>query len=229
MSKIPSFNAIGVLELACAAQRYNGGYVKANDVFVSSDNQVMATVHPNKTLMLHSLGESEHGSDAKTFTLHVTDADKQLAADIKKHFRKLMFSAVMNDNEFYTTLNIMFTNNQVPLNKFGYFAALPSVYIRDYAETQFDKKTKELSHEHLGLIGEQIEDRDCEVLEIYKSKTYDAYNITAIIDNHLVSWMGKNSLNPGPCVVIKAKIKGYSEHFKKGIPLTRLNYVRAFQ
>ena len=229
MSKNQSFNAMGVLELACAAQRYNGEYVKVNEVFVTSDNKVMTTVHPNKTLMLHSLGETEHGVDAKAFTLHVTEEDKQLAADIKKHFRKLMFSAVMNDNEFYTALNIMFTNNQVPLNKFGYFAALPSVYIRDYAETQFNKKTKDLNHDPLGIIGDYIEDRDCEVLEIFKSKTYNAYNVTAIVDNHLVSWMGKNAVNPGPCVIIKARIKGYSEHFKKGIPLTRLNYVKAFQ
>lgn len=220
---------MGVLELACAAQRYNGEYVKTNDVIVSSDNKVMVSIHPNKELMLHSLGVSTHGSDAKPFTLHVTDADRQLAADIKKHFRKLMFSAVMNDNEYYTTLNIMFTNNQVPLNKFGYFAALPSVYIRDYAETQFKKKLKDIEHTFIGEIGDELLDKDCEVLEIFRSKNYDAYNVTAIIDNKLVSWMGKNPVNPGPCVVIKAKVKGFSTHFKQDVPLTRLNYVKVFQ
>lgn len=228
MSKNPTFNAQGVLELACAAQRYNNGYVKTNEVSVSSDGKVMDTKHPNKDLMLYSMGESVHGDQTKQFTLHVNDADRELAVDIKKYFRKLMFAAVMNDNEFYTSLNIMFTNNEVPLNKFGYFAALPSVYIRDYAETQFKKKLVELDHEYLGDIGDVLVDKDCEVLEIFRSKNYDAYNITAIIDNKLVSWMGK-SVNPGACVVIKAKIKGFGEHFKHKTPLTRLHYVKAFQ
>lgn len=225
---VPTFPATRVLELACAAQRYNNGYIKANDVIVSSDGKIMDTKHPNKELMVHSLGESSHGSDAKPFILYITDNDIQLAADIKKYFRKLMFAAVMNDNEFYTTLNIMFTNNEVPLNKFGYFAALPSVYVRDYAETQFKKKMDSIDPGYIGAVGDELVDKDCEVLEVFRSKQYDAYNVTAIIDNKLVSWMGKQ-VNPGPCVVIKARVKGYSEHFKHNVPLTRLNYVRAFQ
>lgn len=228
MSKqIESFNALGVLELACAAFRYNDGYVKEKEDIFASDNTVVVTKYPNKQLMLYSLGE--HPPEMKPFMLRVDDQDRALAADIKKHFRKLVFAAVVNDNEYYTALNIMFTNNLVPLNKFGYFAALPSVYIRDYAETQFKKKIADLSHDFLGNIGDEVHDQDCEVLDVVRSKNYDAWNITAIIDNKLVSWMGKHQVNPGPCVVIKAKIKDYGSHFKHKIPLTRLNYVKAFQ
>lgn len=225
--KTTSFNALGVLELACAAFRYNDGYVKEQAVVFAADGVAVTNVYPNKQLMLYSIGE--HPPEVKPFMLRINDQDRALAADIKKHFRKLVFAAVVNDNEYYTALNVMFTNNEVPMTKFGYFAALPSVYIRDYADTQFKKKITEISQEYLGPIGAELLDKDCEVLDVVRSKNYDAWNITAIIDNCLVSWMGKQQLIPGPCVVIKARVKDHGSHFKHRISLTRLNYVKAFQ
>lgn len=229
---ITTFNAIGVLELACAAHRYNGGYIREEEIILSVDGKTTDTKHPNKQLMRFSLGEEppqSYAYDSDPFFLHINDADRQLAADIKKHFRKLVFAAVLNDNEFYTALNIMFTNNEVPLSKFGYFAALPSVYTREYADAQFKKRIIDLNRGHLGNTGDKLLDKDTEILEIFRSKNYDAWNVTAIIDNTLVSWMGSSQVNPGPCVLIKATIKGFSDHYKYHIPVTRLNYVKVFQ
>jgi hypothetical protein len=45
----------------------------------------------------------------------------------------------------------------------------------------------------------------------------------------MVSWMDKVNLKLGACVVIKAKVKAHNHHWKHGIPVTRLNYVKAFQ
>jgi hypothetical protein len=86
-----------------------------------------------------------------------------------------------------------------------------------------------LTNEHIGYINEEIFDKDCEIIEVKRSKNYDAWNTCAIIDNKLVSWMGKNELKLGPCVVIKAKIKEHSMHWKYQVPETRMNYVKAFQ
>jgi hypothetical protein len=81
----------------------------------------------------------------------------------------------------------------------------------------------------LGLPGDELFDKDCEIIKCKKSKNYDAFNIDAIIDNKLTSWMSKPMLQMGPCVLIKGKIKDHSKHWQQPVDVTRLNYVKAFQ
>ena len=141
----------------------------------------------------------------------------------------MVFTAVKNDDEFYTQLNAILINEDIALNRLGFVACLPGTYFRDYAKTRFEKVINDLTKEHIGLVGDEILDKDCDIIEVKRSKNYDAWNTCAIIDNKLVSWMGKNELKLGPCVVIKAKIKEHSLHWKYAIPETRMNYVKAFQ
>jgi hypothetical protein len=88
---------------------------------------------------------------------------------------------------------------------------------------------KVLDDSHLAPINSNIIDKDCEVLNSQRSKNFDAWNIDAIIDNKLVSWMSKINLKPGACVVVKAKVKDHNKHWKHEISVTRLNYVKAAQ
>jgi hypothetical protein len=81
----------------------------------------------------------------------------------------------------------------------------------------------------LGEVGSQLKDLDCEILESVKSKNFEGYNISAIINNKMASWLGKENLNLGACVIVKAKIKDHSKHWKHGNDVTRLNYVKAVQ
>jgi hypothetical protein len=214
-----------VLELACAAQRHNKDYIKEPITMYAADGKALYTAVPNRDLMIQSLVA---GSLIKA-PLYVTDADKELATDIRKYFRKLIFAAVKNEDDFYTQLNAILINPDIPHNRLGFVACLPSTYQRDYAKTQFEKRINDLTHEYIGLIGEQILDRDCDIIEVKRSKNYDAWNISAIIENKLTSWMGKEELKLGPCVIIKAKVKEHSSHWKYQVPETRMNYVKAFQ
>jgi hypothetical protein len=45
----------------------------------------------------------------------------------------------------------------------------------------------------------------------------------------MVSWLNKTNLNLGACVIVKAKVKDHSKHWKHQNDVTRLNYVKAAQ
>lgn len=222
-----------ILELACAAQRLNQDYLKDTTPVYSEDMKIMSYKWANKMLMLTTLYPENYRkvneNDAPPPLLKVTKADHELAEEIKKYYRKLMFAAVKGDNDFYTEVNALLENGQVPANKFGFIACLPSVYRREISKKEIDKKLKEIDDDYLGMPGEIIADKDCEILESVRSKQYEAFNILAIIDNKMVSWMSKTDLNLGACVVQKAKIKEHSRHWKHQNKVTRLNYVKAFQ
>lgn len=223
-----------MLELACAAQRVNNAYIKSTEAVVSADNtKVLYYRHTNRSMMQVALGEFNSLSVSDPLLqppLICTNlADQELATEIQQYYRRLAFAAIQGDDEFKTELNSLLTSNEVPINKIGFIACLPSLFSRDYAKTQMEKRIKTLDQGHVALIGENILDKDCEILSIMRSKNFDAWNIDAIIDNKMVSWMSNSALKFGPCVVIKAKVKDHSSHWKYGVPVTRLNYVKAFQ
>jgi hypothetical protein len=224
---------MSVLELACAAQRLNQDYIKETTPIYSDDMKIMSYKWANKMLMLLSFYPENYKAsregEAPPPLLKVSDEDRELAEEIKKYYRKLMFSAVKGDNEFHTEVNALLENGEVPAAKFGFIACLPMVYKRDLSKKEFDRRIKTIEDDYLGMPGEVLLDKDCEVLESKRSKQYEAFNILAIIDNKMVSWMGKRDLKLGPCVVQKAKIKEHSRHWKNQNKVTRLNYVKEFQ
>jgi len=222
-----------VLELACAAQRSNKDYIKSVEAVTASDGVTVAYKHANKTLMLVALGEDKTTyADPKTMPQLISTNldDRELATEIQKFYKRLMFSAIQGDNEFQTEVNSLLNAEDVPLNKFGFIACLPSTYKRDYAKTQFEKRIKTVDIGYLAPVGAEVLDLDCDVISSKRSKNFDAFNIDAIINNMMVSWMSKVDLKLGACVIIKGKVKDHSTHWKhQDVPVTRLNYVKAFQ
>jgi len=221
-----------VLELACAAQRANGDYIKSTQPVYSDDNKLMSYKWDNKLLMFITLDPSKFkpaDDGLKPILLCTNNDDTELANEIQKYYRRLMFTAVDGTNEFLTEVNSLLNSEDVPENKFGFIACLPSVFKRDYGRYILDKRIKSAEDTYLALVGDNIADLDCEVLTCQRSKNFDAFNIDAIIDNKIVSWMSKNELKLGPTVIVKAKVKDHTNHWKHGISVTRLNYVKAAQ
>ena len=221
-----------VLELACAAQRVNKDYVKYTEPVYSSDGKLMSYKWDNKLMMLITLDPTKFtpADDGLKPTLLCTNKeDTEHAAEIKKFYRRLMFAAIEGENEFLTEVNALLNAENIPTNRFGFIACLPSVYKRDYGRYLLDKRVKEVDEEWLALPGETILDADCEILTCQRSKNFDAFNIDAIIDNKMVSWMSKHELNIGPTVIVKARVKDQGFHWKHKNPVTRLNYVKAAQ
>jgi len=220
-----------VLELACAAQRVNGAYLKEPYAVYSVDNIYMGTKQTNKMLMLATAHPAIWTADPKDkpTALEVLPEDVALAEEIQQYFKRLMFSAIAGDNEFQSNINSFLNAENIESKNFGYIACLPSVYARDRAQNKIKKIARNVEGGYLGEIGSQLKDLDCEIVESTKSKNFEGYNISAIINSKMASWLNKTDLKIGPCVVVKAKVKDHSKHWKHQNDVTRLNYVKAVQ
>ena len=221
-----------VLELACAAQRTNQAYIKETESVYTDDGKFVCLKHDNKALIRHALGIEKYANTEQEFRpvdLFLEKQDTELAEEIKSYYRRLMFAAVKGDNEFQMEVNTLLTLGVVPDNKIGFIACLPSVYRRDSANSQIEKRARNADKEYLSAVGSSLFDKDCEILASQRSKNFDAWNVDAIIDNKMVSWFSKVDMKVGPCVVVKSKVKDHSLHWKYGNPVTRLNFVKAVQ
>lgn len=222
-----------VLELACAAQRLNKNYIKETTPVYADDGKIMSYVWANKMLVLLMLYpenyKKTHADETPPPLLRVTQEDQDLTDEIQKYFRRLMFSAVQGDNEFQTKVNSILESGEVSASEIGFVACLPSVYKRDVAKAKVRKQAVSVDNAYLAEVGANILDKDCEILESNRSKNFDAWNVCAIIDNKMVSWMSKIDLKLGPAVVVKAKVKDHSKHWQHENAVTRLNYVKAVQ
>jgi hypothetical protein len=216
-----------VLELACAAQRINGSYVKEQMPVFADDGVLMYTKQPNKILMLVTLDDKIIIPDVKALKIEPEDVER--ANEIRKYYKRLLFAAIDGENEFLTTINSILASDTVRENQLGYVACLPSVQARDETHLKVKKAARSVEEGYLGKPGDRLADLDCEILEVNKSKNFTGWNICAIINNKMASWMSQTELKQGPCVIVKAKVKDNSKHWKHGNDETRLNFVKAVQ
>ena len=219
-----------VLELACAAQRTNKTYLKEPESIFDSEGKFLFIKHSNKVLVRKALGlEASHSEpEFAPIDIFLEPQDTEKAEEIRKYYRRLMFAAIQGDNEFQTEVNMLLEAENIPANKIGFIACLPSTYERDYERSKLDRRSKECDDTYLGEVGAWVVNQDCEILTCSRSKNFDAYNIDAIINNKLVSWMGK-PVTVGFCVVQKAKVKAHGNHWKNQKTQTRLHFVKVFQ
>jgi len=217
-----------VLELACAAQRTNKEYLKESQSVFDNEGKFLFVKHTNKTLIRFALGIDKFTEYAPQ-TIFIEDCDKEQAEEIKKYFRRLLFSAIKGDNDFHTEVNALLNSNEISASKIGYIACLPSVFIRDSTRNTFEKRIKSLDEGYVAEKDCWINDKDCEVLQCIRSKNFDAFNVDAVIDNKLVSWFSKFEIKIGPAVVVKGKIKDHGHHWSTKKSTTRLNYVKVAQ
>jgi hypothetical protein len=187
--------------------------------------------HTNKMQMLCTLEPAIWTADPKDapMPLKVLPEDVALAEDIRKHFRKFLFSAIEGENDFQTNINAILAGESVKQNQFGYVACLPSVYVRDVAQSKVKRAARQVEEGYLAEIGTTVKDLDAEIISSVKSKNFEGYNIDAIIQNKMVSWMNKTDLKLGPAVIVKAKVKDCNKHWKHQNDVTRLHYVKAVQ
>ncbi len=219
------FDSRRVLELACSAQRYNNSYVKYGTQQVDQhDPEKIIITHDNKSLIRNALGLECHSLIP---LIKITTEDRKLADDITNYFKRLIFAAIEGENEFQTTVYELLNSGKVQSNQFGYIACLPSVYARELEKKNFKQQCKTFDDAYLAPIGSKIVNRNCEILNVTKSKNYDSmWNVTGVIDNKLVSWMSKSDMILGGCVISRANIKDHSTRWDTNAMVTRLHYVK---
>ena len=225
------FQVQQVLELACAAQRVNGAYLKETEWVYDSEEKPVFQKQTNKILMLVTLTPAIWTADPahQPLPLKVTEEDKLQAETVRKYFRKFMFGAIAGENEFQTEVNAILSSDTIKTNKFGFVACLPSVMERDVKRSEIKKSLRDCDNSALAEIDTTVFNLDCEIIEAKRSNNFDAWNISAIINNKIVSWFSKKELKSGPCVVQKAKVKSHGENWITKKVETRLNYVKAAQ
>ena len=220
-----------VLELACAAQQVNGSYIKEPEAVWAEDGVYMYTKQTNKMQMLCTVIPTNWTADPKDapMPLKVTEEDIALAQEIKTYYKRLLFAAIEGENDFQTNINSFLSSENIETKNFGYIACLPHVYVKDKMQNKLKKVSRSVDEGYLGEVGSNLKDLDAEILSSVKSKNFEGYNIDAIINNKMVSWISKTGLNLGACVIVKAKVKDHSKHWKHQNDVTRLNYVKAAQ
>lgn len=220
-----------ILELSCAAQRTNKSYIKESENVFDSEGKFLFVKHTNKELVKWALGinRTNIAIEFAPIDIFVQDVDKELAIEIRNYFKRLMFSAIKGDNEFQTEVNSLLNTEDIPADRIGYIACLPSVMVRDQQRLNQTRRFKDALSEPLGDPGDSFVDLDCEIVSAKRSENFDAWNICAIINNKIVSWFSRIELKTGPCVVVKAKVKSIGENWHTKKIETRLNYVKAAQ
>lgn len=227
-----NFSTQRVLELACAAQRTNKEYLKEPSSVFDNEGKFLFVKHSNKSLIRWALGVDRNHGQPLEFApqdIFIQDCDKEQSEEIRKYFRKFMFSAIKGDNDFQTEVNQILNTEEIPINKVGYVASLPWVWQKDQDRSRIEKAVKSAGEGYLGDEGSWILDLDAEIVKCERSKNFDAYNILAIIDNKIAGWMSSKLVKIGPAVIVKAKIKQHAKYWKSGKDETRLHYVKVAQ
>lgn len=242
MSKKELYDTQTVLELACAAQRVNGAYLKDSTPILTSDDKIVAWNHANKSLISFALKLYPWQGAGAIPDMTITDEDRALAADIRAYYKRLVFSvmatkpvetdgllsAITSGRSFDEELLSLLNSPEIPSSKFGYFACLPSTMNRDRAKKEIKKAIKDCD-QYLGDVGVVVKDKDCEILSTSWSTNYECWNVLAIVDNCCASWMSKKEVKVGPAVLTYGRIKANGSHWLHKVPETRLNFVKVFQ
>jgi hypothetical protein len=203
------FTADHVWGLAVAADRINGGYVKAD---VYAENLDVVQKQANKTMVKAWLRNGQNPATA---------ADCERGREVRNYFNGYLLKQIsgkINDFE-QTALRIAqmdeFTNRN--MLEFSVVSCLPSVMLRD----QSRKELKSAISSSVQLAGEEG-DKITGEIEVFKcdyNTTYDKFMIQARMGDSYVSfWFGSRL---DGAVNIRAKIKSH-----RGDNTTQLNFVK---
>jgi hypothetical protein len=203
------FTADHVWGLAVAADRMNGGYVKAD---IYAENLDVVQKQANKTMVKGWLRNNQNPATA---------ADVERGREVRNYFNGYLLKQIagkINDFE-QTALRIAqmdeFTNRN--MLEFAVVSCLPSVMLRD----QSRKELKSAISSSVQLAGEEG-DKITGEIEVFKcdyNTTYDKFMVQARMGDSYVSfWFGSRL---DGAVNIRAKIKSH-----RGDNTTQLNFVK---
>jgi hypothetical protein len=203
------FTADHVWGLAVAADRMNGGYVKAD---VYAENLDVVQKQANKAMVKGWLRNNQNPATA---------ADVERGREVRNYFNGYLLKQIsgkINDFE-QTALRIAqmdeFTNRN--MLEFSVVSCLPSVMLRD----QSRKELKSAISSSVQLAGEEGDKIQGEI-EVFKcdyNTTYDKFMVQARMGDSFVSFWFSSRLDGA--VTIRAKIKS-----QRGDNTTQLNFVK---
>jgi hypothetical protein len=203
------FTADHVWGLAVAADRMNGGYVKAD---VYAENLDVVQKQANKTMVKGWLRNGQNPATA---------ADVERGREVRNYFNGYLLKQIagkINDFE-QTALRIAqmdeFTNRN--MLEFSVVSCLPSVMLRDQSRKEL-KNAISSSVQLAGEVGDKITG-EIEVFKCDYQQMYDKFIVQARMGDSYVSFWFSSSIDGA--VTIRAKIKE-----QRGDNTTALNFVK---
>ena len=203
------FTADHVWGLAVAADRINGGYVKAD---IYAENLDVVQKQANKTIVK---GWLRNGLNP------ATAADVEKGREVRNYFKGYLLKQIAGKiNDFESTaLGIAqldeFHNKQ--MLEFAVVSCLPSVMLRDQSRKEL-KNAISSSVQLEGEVGDKITG-EIEVFKCDYQQMYDKFIIQARMGDSFVSFWFSSRLDGA--VTIRAKIKE-----QRGDNTTALNFVK---
>jgi len=203
------FTADHVWGLAVAADRMNGGYVKAD---IYAENLDVVQKQANKTMVKGWLRNGQNPATA---------ADVERGREVRNYFKGYLLKQISGKiNDFESTaLGIAqldeFHNKQ--LLEFAVVSCLPSVMLRDQSRKEL-KNAISSSVQLAGEVGDKITG-EIEVFKCDYQQMYDKFIIQARMGDSYVSFWFSSRIDGA--VTIRAKIKE-----QRGDNTTALNFVK---
>ena len=202
----PVYNTVDVFAAACAAQRINGEYLKADDVTYHDDgHEYSHTVNriANKTLV-HKFLKGE---------FDIRDEDREMAEKVMTYCRGLTFK-LLTDKRLSDFEQTMLTIVEKPTTDSNYdiavTASLPASYQRSIVRAEQNIRLRENAGCIAAPEGSKVE-MDIEVVRCNYSNEWNVFYVTAIADAGVVFFAQQNKIEVDSKIRIKGKVKRHKE------------------
>jgi hypothetical protein len=222
-----------LVELAFAAYRVNGGYVK--DTRRYSEGQ--PTVYSNKEIVAYSAAHynqyNEKDSVLKTWIpsdfipVKVTDEDRAAKAEADRHMRRYTMLALGNLSDFQQDVFTAYSSERMPVNRVGLIAYLPEFVNRELQDKMYKERLKKEFAD--SRYYENRVDGVMEVLRVIhvnREMMDPFYMHFGAVDGNLICFARKEGFAVGNRYTITAKVKAQDRERETGLPMTRVNYVK---
>lgn len=218
---IQMFPAALVWAAACAAQRINGEYLKADLNTYDANQNLVSSRQANKVVMRALLLGQE-----KPMVSGITDADRQQGEAARQYWQGKMLEVLQNQANDFTRGAIELANREeFAANDWlglATVAFLPEGYKRGQVrdDRRYAKQDAQLSSQHFGQVGDKVTG-NLEVIESRYSVNWNTYYVTARYGTNVVLFSYRSNLEAGHKAQFAGTIKRHRDD-----NVTQLNRVR---
>lgn len=192
-----------VFAAATAAYRMKGNeYVKAG-AFHTDENGVATPIQSNRELMSELIKNQDQ----------ITDADRTLAADVRRHFQGLSFKILSGKilGELDAKALALASGNTISERDFGIVAYLPQGFERAQVRQSVDDRIRYATGGLIGKVGDKIV-MQVEILRCSYSQKFGVFFVTAVSDKDQPLFFAyKNQLKIGAKANITGSVKAHRD------------------
>ena len=224
--------------LACIAFRVNDNqYVPTNKTVYETDefgqtiynehNQPIVKYNSNKSIMLDML--------KRDTPYEITDVDKELYQQIETTLNYWTLDKLSgNISEFNNEILNVASGDEVPTQRIGVVAAIPSTVIKDIERRDIEEKLVQIGKNFSAKPGDSV-NTVMEITKVIYSARFGAEILNGITDDGEVVWFFTSKKakeyfgNVGYKVRITGKVKRITTNKNSGLKEGQLNYVKSVE